>query len=105
MLIGDAADHELSIHFEGTSIGLLVEASAESGNLLWAVDDQPFSLVEVFDEFSAALTRPRPLYLTDQLTPAGHRLRLRIHPDRPAQSKATQCRLGYLLTQRQLPDT
>jgi hypothetical protein len=97
LLSCDQPDAPLVIPFSGVSIGTVVEASEDSGTMLWSVDDSPWSAMPVFDEFSAGLTRPRPLGLASNLPPGQHTLRIRVAPDKPEQSRGRWVRIGQLL--------
>jgi lysophospholipase L1-like esterase len=99
LLESDTPGATLVVPFEGTTVGLLGQIGAESGDIEWAVDDQPFVYHRMFDQFCLQFSRPGYWVLAEDLPPGRHTLRLRITDQADPRSKGRRVQLAALLVE------
>ena len=78
LLCGEKSGAELTLEFEGTSIGAYLLAGPDAGTLQVRLDDGPMTEVNLLHRFSSGLHYPRTVMLGTDLSPGPHRLTLRI---------------------------
>ena len=93
----DTVGSEAIFEFNGTGIGLFYQLGPESGDMLWAVDDEAWATARVFDEYADKFWRPSYRILAQGLPPGRHRLRIQIGPDQDSRSKGRWAKLAALM--------
>ncbi|HND51227.1 MAG TPA: GDSL-type esterase/lipase family protein, partial [Pirellulaceae bacterium] len=78
LLWANEAGAELSLEFEGTTVGAYVVAGPDAGIVEASVDGGEFRKVDLFHAYSRGLHYPRTVLLAADLKPGRHALRLRV---------------------------
>ena len=88
---------ELTLAFEGRQIGFYWMMAKDSGDALCSVDGGPFRTIRAWDHYCKSFSRANAAWYPDELTPGRHTLRLRVSPDKAAESEGTALRIGAFL--------
>ncbi|MCX5660614.1 MAG: SGNH/GDSL hydrolase family protein [Planctomycetota bacterium] len=99
VLESDSVDpaHEVAVDFRGSAVGLYFSVGPDSGNVLWSVDDGPFTPARLVDKYAKMFVRPSYKMLIQGLKPGKHRLRLRVAPRREPGLKGRWVRIAHVL--------
>ena len=87
----------MTLEFKGTAIGAYLLAGPDAGIAEFAVDDGPFTRVDLFHPFSRGLHYPRTVMFAADLKPGLHTLKLRIADPRNKDSSCHACRIVHLV--------
>jgi lysophospholipase L1-like esterase len=78
MLVATEPGAELTLNFEGTSVGAYVVAGPDAGIVEASIDAGEPHNVDLYHRFSKSLHYPRTVMLGTQLSPGKHTLKLRL---------------------------
>jgi hypothetical protein len=78
MLSATEPGSELTLDFEGTTVGAYIVAGPDAGIALASIDNQPPHAVDLFHHFSKGLHYPRTVIFGTDLKPGKHTLILRL---------------------------
>jgi lysophospholipase L1-like esterase len=78
MLVATEPGAELTLAFEGTSVGAYVVAGPDAGVVEASVDGGPVRKVDLYHRFSKGLHYPRTVMLGTELPPGKHVLKVRV---------------------------
>ena len=78
VLSAEQAGAELTLEFQGTTVGAYVVAGPDAGFLEARIDDGEFRAVNLYHRFSKGLHYPRTVVLGTDLAPGEHVLTLRV---------------------------
>ena len=81
MLVASVPGAEVTLEFEGTSVGAFIVAGPDAGIVEARVDGGPSRKVDLFTNFSGGLHYPWTVMLGTELKPGRHVLALRISED------------------------
>lgn len=81
MLSATEPDAELTLDFEGTTLGAYIVAGPDAGIALASIDGGPALAVDLYHHFSQGLHYPRTVLLGTDLKPQKHTLTLKISVD------------------------
>ena len=88
---------ELTFAFDGCRIGFYWMMAKDSGDALCSVDGGEFVPVRSWDHYCKSFSRANAAWFPGVLTPGPHTLRLRLSPDKAAESEGTVLRIGAFL--------
>ena len=78
MLSATEPGAEMTLEFEGTTVGAFIVAGPDAGKVAASVDGGPSKTLGVYHSYSSGLHYPRSLVLGTELSPGKHLLKLRI---------------------------
>ena len=88
---------ELTFSFDGRRIGFYWMMAKDSGDALCSVDGGEFIPVRSWDHYCKSFNRANAAWFPAELEPGRHTLRLRLSPDKAAESEGTVLRIGAFL--------
>jgi sialidase-1 len=101
MLIGTNPGSSLSLPFHGKTIGILVTAGPDAGQIEYSIDGGEFRVLDLFTRWSRGLHLPWSHVLASELKDEPHRLDLRIGTKHHKASRDHAVRIAYFLTNSQ----
>jgi len=88
---------ELTLPFEGDTIGVYFVLGPDTGNFLWRVDDGEWHELCPFDHWARGYHRLSYRILASDLPRGKHTLGLRVSPNKHQDSKGLWTRIGYFM--------
>lgn len=96
-LVAEKPGSTLHLKFDGTAIGLFVEAGPDAGVVEYSIDGAPFATKDLFTPWSAGLHIPWAHMLATDLAPGPHELTLKVGSKPNPKSKGTAVHIFYFL--------
>ena len=84
---GDKPGAELTLAFEGRTVGAFILAGPDAGIVETSIDGGEFVKQDLFHRFSGGLNYPRSVIFATDLIAGKHKLKLRIADDKNPKSK------------------
>ena len=90
-------DSVLTYSFYGRKIDLFAMRAADSGDIVFSVDDLPEETVSTWDKYCLDFDRPALIPLSARLPEGNHTVKIRVSSSHAPESKGTAVRIGAFL--------
>ena len=100
VLVAEQPGAELTLTFEGTAVGVFVNAGPDVGIIEYSIDGGKTRRLDQFTRWSPGLHIPWAYVLDADLKPGKHRLSLRTTDEKNPAAKGHACRIVHFLVNR-----